>query len=106
MPVTAFHTNASGKDRVGLYPKGSVPQSGNPALVWAYVGSDGYTVINLNNKFTTGEYTAYLCANDGYTVIASCDFSVVEKVPALKKAGKRSAIMPAGRMKTDITAIL
>ncbi len=79
MSVTAFHTNASGKDWVGLYNKGSVPQSGNPALVWAYVGSEGYTVINLNTKFSTGEYTAYLCANDGYTVIASCDFSVVEK---------------------------
>ncbi len=79
MTVTAFHTNASGKDWVGLYNKGSVPQSGNPALVWAYVGTEGYTVINLNNKFSTGEYTAYLCADDGYTVLRSCDFSVVEK---------------------------
>ena len=79
MPVTAFHTNASGSDWVGLYHKDSVPESGNPALVWAYVGEEGHTVINLNNKFSPGEYTAYLCYNNGYTVLASCDFSFVEK---------------------------
>ncbi len=79
MPVTFTHTDAEGKDWIGLYIKGSLPKDGNPALLWTYVGEDGSTVLNLNNKFTTGEYTAYLCFNDGYSVLDSCDFNVVEK---------------------------
>lgn len=79
MPVTFTHTDAEGKDWIGLYAKGSTPKDGNPALLWSYVGDDGSTVMNLNNKFTTGEYTAYLCFNDGYSELDSCDFTVVEK---------------------------
>lgn len=78
--LTALYTFANEKDWIGLYKKGSIPQSGNPALAWGYTTTDGFTSLPLGAKFPAGEYTAFYCYNDGYTIIDSINFTVTEKV--------------------------
>ena len=82
--------NGSGKDWVGLYRQGEIPGSGISSIYWYYVAEDGNTPLEpvniLDGNFNSdradaadlpaGDYTMYLCANDGYDVIDSIDFKI------------------------------
>lgn len=82
----------SGSDWVGLYPAGDpVPGNGNPSVLWYYVARDGNTSGTAKNirraeysassradylSIPAGDYIIYLCANDGYNVLAQVKITV------------------------------
>lgn len=85
--ISLTFTNGLGnaKDWVGIYQAGQTP--GGPAsTLWQYVdgtqsGASGVTAGTLtfpDGLAQAGLYTAYLLENDGYTILASNSFSVVQ----------------------------
>lgn len=79
----------SATDWIGLYKEGEEPGAApNPtSIYWDYAAAPGtaFNILNAANKerpddFTAGEYTIYLCANDGYEVIASVDITVTTEM--------------------------
>lgn len=90
-PVQANWTGASSvSDWIGIYPQGVIP--GGPASTnWAYL-SGTHTKpaavipsgsVAMSSSLAPGNYSIYLCANDGYAVRASNTFTVVPVGPAL-----------------------
>ena len=92
--ITVTFTNAPGnpKDWIGIYRAGQTP--GGPAsTLWRYLdgttsGNTGVTdgaVTFSSGLAATGDYVAYLLENDGYTILASETFTVVEAAAAIPR---------------------
>lgn len=84
--ITANFSNGPGNtsDWIGIYPRDVIP-SGNPgSLIWRYTNGTTTSGGNLKNGAVTfsnhglgsGLYTAWFLANNGYTALASFNFSV------------------------------
>ena len=80
--------DSSGQQKawVGLYRKGEVP-GGPLSLRWYYVGAhegqevnilDSYYKGDRSETLRPGDYTVFLCINDGYDVVDSIDFTITE----------------------------
>ena len=65
-------------DWVGLYPSGSLPGGGVTAIKWDYAVGSGTLTFSASVLNGPGEYVAYLCDNDGYAVLDSVAFTVVD----------------------------
>ena len=91
--ITAAGT---GNDWVGIYRKGENPGAAIQSIRWYYVAKDGNTSGKAKNIFESeyivrqdlknlpaGEYTIFLCENDGYTVLAQTGIIINEKNTAL-----------------------
>ena len=79
-------TGGSATDWIGIYPRGVVPD-GNPASTdWLYVSGSRSSDVPLESGSVTfdssplgaGEWSAFLLADDGYSVLAQYDFIVVD----------------------------
>jgi hypothetical protein len=92
--ITVTFTNTPGnpKDWIGIYRAGQTP--GGPAsTLWRYLdgttsGNTGVTDGALTFRSglaATGDYVAYLLENDGYTILASETFTVVEAAAAIPR---------------------
>ena len=81
----------SGADWVGLYAAGDgVPGGGQVSIYWYHVAQDGNKSGEQKNireaefrndrgsllEIPAGDYVMFLCANDGYTVLAQVAFTV------------------------------
>lgn len=86
----------SGNDWVGVYRKGELPDPGVPggaySIRWYYVAKDGNASGSVKNLFNAeyinrpelaglpaGDYTIYLCENDGYRVLSQVDITVTPR---------------------------
>ena len=91
--ITAAGT---GNDWVGIYKNGETPGAAIQSIRWYYVAKDGNTSGKAKNIFESeytvrqdlknlpaGEYTIFLCENDGYTVLAQTGITINEKNTAL-----------------------
>jgi len=67
--------NYSDKDWIGIYKKEDIPGGGHESLEWHYALKDSSTVTF--SDLPIGDYVAYLCCCDGYTVKAKYNFKVV-----------------------------
>jgi hypothetical protein len=67
--------NYSTKDWIGIYKKEDIPGGGHESLEWHYALKDSSTVTF--SDLPIGDYIAYLCCCDGYTVKAKYNFKVV-----------------------------
>lgn len=73
------------RDWIGIYPEGTTPGS-VPSTRWFYVDGTQAGNVGLREGTVTfagglnlaGTWTAYLLLNDGYTVLASTTFTVVD----------------------------
>ncbi len=87
--VTAAGT---GSDWVGIYKKGENPGAEAQSIRWYYVAQDGNMSGKAKNIFESentlrpdlaalpaGEYTIFLCENDGHKVLAQTDIAIKEK---------------------------
>ncbi len=73
--VTVTYSGTDTNDWTGLYPCGILPGSGQNSLDWTYtVGSGSVTFSTAS--LSAGDYMAFLCDNDGYTVLDSVMFTV------------------------------
>lgn len=75
-------------DWVGIYKKGEIPSNvaGAPMSFYYYYPSDSGKTFNIfagtsqiggvRGDIGFGEYTLYLCANDGYDIIGSIDVTI------------------------------
>lgn len=73
--ITVEFGNTDTKDWVGIYPQGIAPGTAN-AIVWKYAEGNGTLLFQVASLQGAGEYTVYLCDNDGYAVLDSIDFTV------------------------------
>ncbi|WP_165822488.1 DUF4886 domain-containing protein [Paenibacillus montanisoli] len=91
--ISISYTGTSNSDWIGIYPKGVLPGD-RESLIWAYTSDyaqpdgamdfskmTGGTVGKVEN-LAVGDYTAYLCLNDGYDILAQVDFSVTGDAPS------------------------
>lgn len=86
-PITiSFQGPGNRLDWVGIYPVGVVPGTGTASTRWMYVdgtqtGSTGLTEgsVTFTDGLYAGDWVAYLLLNDGYTVLASAPFRVVDQ---------------------------
>jgi hypothetical protein len=88
--ITVTFSGAPGntKDWIGIYPAGITPGP-VPATAWLYVdgtqgGNEGIeagSVTFANGLNTAGDWTVFLLENDGYTVLAQRNFTVVQGTP-------------------------
>lgn len=86
----------SGSDWVGVYRKGESPDPGVAggaySIRWYYVAKDGNAPGTAKNIFNAeyinrpeladlpaGEYTVYLCENDGYKILSQVDITIRPK---------------------------
>ena len=92
----------SGADWVGLYAAGDgVPGGGQVSIYWYHVAQDGNKSGEQKNireaefrndrgsllEIPAGDYVMFLCANDGYTVLAQVAFTVkTALVPGVRTA--------------------
>lgn len=61
--------NVNSSNWVGIYPAGKTQGSVN-ASSWQYVKAEGGVTSFSTSSLTPGSYVAYLCYNNGYTVLA------------------------------------
>ncbi|MBQ3094437.1 MAG: metallophosphoesterase [Clostridia bacterium] len=73
--ITVTYSGTDTNDWTGIYPAGLLPGSGQNSLLWQYTVGSG-TITFSTASLAAGEYTAYLCDNDGYKVIGRYDFTV------------------------------
>ena len=80
--ITVAYSGTDSKDWIGIYPKGEAPGP-KPALRWCYAenGSGSVSLIaqsltDAGKPLTPGDYTIYLCDNDGYNVLDHKDYSI------------------------------
>ncbi|MDR1692205.1 MAG: hypothetical protein LBR72_02515 [Oscillospiraceae bacterium] len=107
----------SDKDWVGLYVAGEVP-SGPESIWWYYVAGDGNTSGTAKplqkaeysnpsradlHGIPAGEYTVFLCANDGYEVLSSVNITVSE---ASAEPAAPTGSAPANPKTGDVTYLL
>jgi hypothetical protein len=86
-PMTiSFQGPGNRLDWVGIYPVGVVPGTGTASTRWLYVdgtqtGSTGLTEgsVTFTDGLYAGDWVAYLLLNDGYTVLGSTPFRVVDQ---------------------------
>ena len=86
----------NGNDWVGIYRKGESPDPGVAggaySIRWYYVAKEGNTSGSAKNIFRAeyvnrpdladlppGDYTVYLCENDGYKVLAKVDITITPR---------------------------
>jgi hypothetical protein len=85
--ITATFNNGPGnpKDWIGIYKAGETP-GGPDSTLWYYVngtknfdaGLANGTITFKNGLAQTGDYVVYFLENDGYNILSSETFSVVE----------------------------
>lgn len=73
--ITVSFGGTDTNDWTGLYPAGLLPGSGQNSLLWQYTVGSG-TITFATSSLAAGDYTAYLCDNDGYTVLDRVNFTV------------------------------
>jgi acid phosphatase type 7 len=83
-------------DWIGIYPEGTVPGS-VPSTLWLYVDGTQESSVGLSEGRVTfesglnqaGVYDAHLLDNDGYLVLASTQFSVLEPSDPIVRSDRR-----------------
>lgn len=122
--VHFFNAPGNIKDWVGIFKEGQVPGAPNtPSTLWAYVdGTQNGTTANTEGTLTftgglatAGNYVAYLLENDGYTILSSQPFSIVESAtqaprilsvsPAPQATGIAPSIEFAARITNGVTRV-
>ncbi len=93
--VTAY---GSGADWVGIYPANQCQLGVDSSIRYYYCAKDGIpsgTPVDMRNalyvdnnrphliNIPVGKYKIYLCANDGYDMIAEVDIEVVARTPVV-----------------------
>lgn len=68
-------------DWIGIYPPNEIPDGDPASLVWKYITTPSGQVT-FPGTLPNGTYKVYLFCCDGYTVIASAEFSVQGAPPA------------------------
>jgi hypothetical protein len=87
-PMTFTYAGAPGNttDWIGVYLPGEIPDGDPPSLTWEYITSpSGDFTLNGQNQaaqLKAGEYTVHLFCCDGYTSLASANFTIVGEAPA------------------------
>ena len=75
--ITVDFANTDTKDWVGIYPQGIAPGTTN-ALIWKYAEGNGTLQFSAASLQGAGDYTVYLCDNDGYAVLDSVAVTVLD----------------------------
>ncbi len=98
-PIAIAFANGPGnaKDWVGVYPPDAVPGP-VASTVWRYVDNTQNGTISLREGTVTfpeglalgGDWVAYLLLNDGYTLLATNTFKVVDPGTPLVRIGARA----------------
>lgn len=123
--VQFFNAPGNTKDWVGIYKEGQVPGAANTtSTLWAYVdGTHNGTIANTEGTLTftgglatPGNYLAFLLENDGYNILSSQPFSVVEAVTQIPRiltvspANQAQGVVPpiefAARITNGITKVV
>jgi len=116
-PISVVFTNGPGnaKDWIGIYPESRQPGNGS-SLLWNYVngthtattGQTEGAVSFPSGLKTNGSFVAYLLLDDGYTIIASEPFSVVQPVSAYPRLVSISPINNASNVApfVDFSALI
>ena len=68
--------NCGEKDWVGIYAKNNEPGM-SKAIVWKYVNKKEKINFDISS-LKEGEYSCYLCQQDGYDVLFKVDFYITE----------------------------
>ena len=92
-----FVSQMGGKDWIGLYKKGETPSgTGVTSIRWDYAVEfvTGKSIFTTNwhdrptedveNRLAAGEYALFLCANDGYGVLAKTTITVTTELDESK----------------------
>ena len=93
-----FVSQMGGKDWIGLYKKGETPNSNKSptSIRWDYAvefvtGKSIFTTKShdrptedVENRLAAGEYALFLCANDGYGVLAKTTITVTTELDESK----------------------
>ncbi|MBQ9414687.1 MAG: metallophosphoesterase [Clostridia bacterium] len=75
--ITVTYSGTDANDWTGLYPYGKLPGGGENSLKWQYTAGSGAVTFSAADLNGPGEYTAYLCDNDGYTVLSMAPFTIL-----------------------------
>lgn len=74
--ITITYSGTDTNDWTGIYPAGLLPGSGQNSITWQYTVGSGHATFPTSALSGAGEYVAFLCDNDGYTVLDSVMFTV------------------------------
>lgn len=103
--IVNFTGSTATKDWIGVYKSINVPGEVN-SIIWDYVnGTDG-AITFTSGLSEIGDYTAYLCANDGYDVIASVNFSVVNSTGLVSVDNSMSSIKTFPNPTTGVFSLI
>ena len=76
--ITVTYSGTDQKDWTGLYPAGLLPGSGQNSIDWTYTVGSGQATFSVANLNGAGDYVAFLCDNDGYTILDRVCFTVLD----------------------------
>lgn len=68
-------------DKIAIYPEGTKPGIGNPAIDWKYITSKKGS-LTFKTALSAGYYDAYLLCCDGLDSISACSFEISDQVTA------------------------
>ena len=63
--ITVTYNGTDTNDWTGIYPKGILPGSGQNSITWHYTVGSGSVTFAASELGGAGDYTVYLCDNDG-----------------------------------------
>lgn len=75
--ITVDFYNTDSKDWIGLYLDGVAPGTIN-SITWKYAEGNGEVTFNAASLQEPGDYTVYLCDNDGYAVLDRINITVLD----------------------------
>ncbi len=76
--VTVHFSGTDAKDWIGFYNETEGPGT-VPAIVWKYSVGEGDLIFTVNSIGKAGRYTAFLCDNDGYVVLAETTITIIDE---------------------------
>ena len=74
--IRVYPHNCKAKDWVGIYAKENEPGYGT-SIIWDYVGNKECVEFKVSSLKNIGEYSVFLCANDGYMVLDKDEIKVI-----------------------------
>ncbi|MGN0172119.1 MAG: metallophosphoesterase family protein [Acutalibacteraceae bacterium] len=75
--ITVSFQDTDSKDWIGIYQSGVTPGT-TSALVWKYAEGSDTLLFHVDALQGAGDYTVYLCDNDGYAVLDSINITVLD----------------------------
>ena len=76
--VTVHFSGTDEKDWIGFYNETEGPGTVS-SIVWKYSVGEGDLVFSVSSIGKSGRYTAFLCDNDGYVVLAETTITIIDE---------------------------